>query len=259
MPAVLGAVAIGRVVLVPAATVAQDVRVHRHSAPAFTFEYPPAFGEPVRGSDDGFEDRRAALRFDRQGLDVVLTSGRVLVDHQAVSGLHDHFALQVLPERPRAQLLTVLPPLDAATFCAQLAAADHVTGLTLPPDVQSMARMADTMQRHSPRVETCERRGTIVRFSRRAQAVAGSAATETSVFGAVRFLDGPFSSFQVIGRSAASPDAAMLASLERIVESFVASGPAAIRLPDPSTALARGVTREPDIQPELPARFTADP
>ena len=105
----------------------QDSRTFTDSEVGLTFTYPTAFGDPVRGSDHGFEERRAAIRFPTLNAEAVLTAGPVLVDFQAVSGLYDHFALQVLPEAARVQITTALPVLRAESFCEALASADHTS------------------------------------------------------------------------------------------------------------------------------------
>jgi hypothetical protein len=185
----------------------------------FTFRYPAEFGQPSEGSDAGFEERAATVRFAAVNADVVLTRGVVRVDHQAAGGLYDHFSLQALPLRTRPQIEAALPRLSAGTFCAQLAA-DHATTLALPADLRAVARAVDRLQYVDPRVEVCELSGEVIRFSRTAAASAAPGAPRPYVYGAIRFLSGRNASFQIVARSAQAPSAAALDVMRRVVESF---------------------------------------
>lgn len=186
----------------------------------FTFEYPSQFGTVVTGSDAGFLERAAAVRFGTLNAEAVLTRGRVLVDHQAAGGLYDHFALQVLPDAMRRPIERVLPPLSPDNFCAAIAAVDRAARLGLPSDVSAAASAADRMQFVSPRVERCDRRGRVIGFSRTAAVSGRPDAPRPYVYGAIRFLEGEFSSFQIVVRSGGAPSMSTLDALIRVVESF---------------------------------------
>ena len=83
-----------------AALMQQSVPTLRYEDPAgrFTFFYPSTFGLPAAGTNDGFEDRVAAVRFSMfpamLGGEAVLTRGTPLIDLQAVGGLDDSLTLQ---------------------------------------------------------------------------------------------------------------------------------------------------------------------
>ena len=203
------------------AGVAQDDwRTYRDPVHRFTFEYPARFGAPAAGSDSGFQERLVSVRFAPVNAEAVVTRGRVLVDFQAAGGLYDHFTLQVLPDAMRTRIEAALPALTAETFCEALARADHTVGLPLPADVINAARSANRLQYVDPRVERCDRRGDVIRFSRTAAVSAAPGAPRPHVYGAIRFLQGRASSFQVVGRSSEAPLAAQLDSMGRMAESF---------------------------------------
>jgi hypothetical protein len=210
----------GVILATPVPAAPQAVHTYTDPVIGLTFTYPASFGEPTRGSDHGFAERRAAVRFAAINGEAVLTEGLVLVDFQAVSALYDHFALQVLPDAERQRITGALPPLSAGSFCAALAAADHTVGSGLPEALLAAARRVDVMQRHHPRVETCVRQGQVIRFSRAARATDAEGAPESHVFGAIRFLDGRYSSFQIVSRAATSPATGLLGAMTAVVESL---------------------------------------
>lgn len=197
-----------------------DWRTYRDPVHRFSFDYPVQFGVPAAGSDSGFQERLASVRFATVNAEAVVTRGRVRVDFQAVGGLYDHFAWQVLPDAMRTRIEAALPPLTGETFCDLLARADHTVGLALPADVLEAARAADRLQYVDPRVERCERRGDVIRFSRTAAVSVAAGAPRPYVYGAIRFLQGRASSFQIVGRSSTAPPAELLDSMGRMAESF---------------------------------------
>jgi hypothetical protein len=142
------------------------------------------------------------------------------VDFQAAGGLYDHFAVQVLPDAMRTRIEAVLPALTVETFCDVLAKADHTVGLPLTADVLNAARAANRLQYIEPCVERCDRHGDVIRFSRTAAVSAAAAAPRPHVYGAIRFLQGRVSSFQVVGRSSDAPPAAQVDAMWRMAESF---------------------------------------
>jgi hypothetical protein len=217
----LGVAALVAMLTTPAALLAAQSGWATYTDPRgqFTFRYPAEWGQPSEGSDAGFEERVATVRFAAVNADVVLNRGVVRLDHQAAGGLYDHFSLQALPLRTRPQIEAALPRLTAGTFCAQLAA-DHASTLALPVDLRAVARAVDRLQYVDPRVEVCESSGEVIRFSRTAAVSDAAGAPRPYVYGAVRFLSGSNGSFQIVARSAQAPPAAALDAMRRVVESF---------------------------------------
>jgi hypothetical protein len=192
----------------------------------FAFEYPAEFGATSPGTDDGFEDRLAAVRFAAfpatYGGEAALTRGFPLIDLQAVGGLYDSLTLQIFPAPLRAQLRAQLQPLTAATFCAALRETTHLDS-NLPafaawtaPQRQAIAQ-TDAMRNASARVVQCRVSGETVVFDKERAFQPGSPLQH--VYGAVRFLAAPYSTFQVVA-GGAPPTAALLKAIEEIVGSF---------------------------------------
>src|SRR5262245_7245814 len=81
----------------------------------FRFSYPASFGEPSTGTNDGFGDRVAAIRFSvflsGIGGEAALTRGFPVIDLQAARGLYDAIALEVFPVGLRRQIVGALQPL----------------------------------------------------------------------------------------------------------------------------------------------------
>src|SRR4029077_757580 len=81
-------------------------RLYRDPMGRFTFSYPSTLGSTQPGTNDGFQDRVAAIRFStfpaRFKGEAVLTRGFPLIDLQAVGGLYDSLTLEIFPEPLRA-------------------------------------------------------------------------------------------------------------------------------------------------------------
>lgn len=192
----------------------------------FHFLYPASFGNPSPGTNGGFGDRVAAIRFSvflaGLGGEAVLTRGFPLVDLQAVGGLYDSISLEMFPDPIRSLLVGTLTPLSVDTFCQLLATEQHVdptstalAGLTSEQRVAAVA--VDRMRRVSPRVVQCARDGNTVTFDEEVAFQPGS--PRQRVYGAIRFLSGPYSSFQIV-RAGAAPDAQLLVQMTAVVNSW---------------------------------------
>jgi hypothetical protein len=185
----------------------------------FTFEYPAAFGEPRPGTDDGFAGR-TAVWFPMLGADAVLTRGPIEIDRQALGGLYDEIALQILPAAEEAELRRRRAPVTAADFCTLLGASDHTSAMTgLSDPLRLGARSVDALQNGDPHLNVCAAEGRTIRFDKDADA----GGRRRHVFGAIRFLDGTYSSFQIVGTSEGAPEASTLAAMQRLVESLMLS------------------------------------
>jgi hypothetical protein len=209
-----------------AGAAAQDsgTTTYRDPQGRFTFRYPVSFGTPGRGTDDGFRDRVAAVRFSNLmgiGGEAVLTTGAIAVDVQALGGLYDPIALQVFPDAIKAQVVAARPAVTRAGFCQLLGAADHLgTAAGLPERVREAARNVDRMRNIDPRVVRCQMAGDTVTFHKEATFASGAMSARQHIFGALRFLDGPFSAFHIVRAATAPPTAEDLEVLARIVRSF---------------------------------------
>jgi len=190
----------------------------------FSFRYPEAFGTPGPGTNDGFGDRVAAIRFpDLRGLggEAVLTKGPVLVDVQALGGLYDSIALEVVPDAVRAEIEKGRPVVTSATFCQLLGDADHVGAAPgLPPALAEAARRLDRMRNVDPTVIHCEVQDRVAVFHKEAMFEDGTTSTRQHIFGAVRFLDPPYSAFHIVRARPTAPTPADIEVLERIVRTL---------------------------------------
>ena len=196
-------------------------------AQRFRFSYPASFGEPSRGTNDGFEDRVAAVRFATFssadiGGEVALTRGFPLIDLEAVGGLYDAIALEIFPAALRRRIVSALVPLTSMNFCRLLAQEQHLdpesialTGLTAQQKgaVESVGRM-----RHvGPRVVRCVVDGDTVTFDKEAGLQPDG--PRQHVYGAVRFLDPPYSTFQIV-RAGSAPNDEVLRQMTAVVRSW---------------------------------------
>jgi hypothetical protein len=203
---------------------APDWVTYRDPQGRFTFDYPASFGAPSRGTNDGFEDRVAAIRFSGLpglGGEAAVTRGRVVLDVQALGGLYDPIALEVFPDAMRRQVVAELAPVTPESACRLLAAADHVPGdRGLPANVVEAARRVDRMRNVSPRVVRCEVRDGVLIFHKEATFESSLPPARQHIFGAVRFLAPQGDAFQLIRVLPAAPPAAELETLERVVRSY---------------------------------------
>ena len=190
----------------------------------FEFSYPDSFGTPGPGTDSGFQNRVAAVRFSSLvglGGEAAVTSGFIDVDIQALGGLYDAITRSVLPDADANTLVAVLPPITPANFCALLGAADRVQGLALPPRLLPAVKMLDASRNVNPVVRRCDVSGGVAVFHKETTFEAGKVSARQHVFGALRFLAAPYSSFQFVRGLNTSPAAADLDAADRIVRSFV--------------------------------------
>jgi hypothetical protein len=200
--------------------------VYRDPAGRFTFSYPSTYGSIGPGTDDGFQDRVAVFRFSsfpaRFGGEPALTMGFPLVDLQALGGLYDHLTLGIFPDPLRARVVSQLPRLTLANFCAALAAPRHLDPAlpvfaSLRPQERDAIGGTDVMRNTNPQVIECRTSGDMITFDK--ERAFGPGYPAQHVFGTVRFLTGTYSTFQLIAGGEA-PDAALAAAIENLVASF---------------------------------------
>ena len=142
--------------------------VHRDPAGRFTFSYPSTYGSLGPGTADGLLDRVAAFRFSsfpaRFGGEPALTKGFPLIDLQALGGLYDSLTLEIFPEPLRTRVVSQLPRLTLANFCAALAAPRHLDPAlpafaSLRPQERDAIGGTDVMRNTNPRVIECRTSG----------------------------------------------------------------------------------------------------
>jgi len=213
--------ALAAVVLQPA-----PARLYRDPRGRFTFSYPAAFGATSAGTNDGFADRVSAVRFSSFpaafGGEAVLTRGFPLIDLQAAGGLYDSLTLEIFPDPLRALVVGQLPRLTAQNFCAALAQTAHLDPqlpafASLAPPQRDAIRQTDLLRNVNPRVVACSVTGDTVSFDK--ERAFGPGYPLQHVYGAVRFLSGPFSTFQLIA-GGPEPSAPVRASIDDVVASF---------------------------------------
>lgn len=193
----------------------------------FTFSYPSSFGTTEKGTDDGFENRVAAIRFSvfsTQGVggEAALGRGRPSIDVLAAGGLYDDIANGTLPANLKALVEKALPPLTIANFCDQLGRESHIdVGSALFAKASDQHRTAlrdlDRFGNHDPKVSRCTVSGDTIVFDKEAAMVAGGPRRRT--YGAVRFLSGRYSTFQLV-RAVGTPNAETIGEMERVVRSL---------------------------------------
>jgi len=192
----------------------------------FRFSYPAEFGAPSPGTNDGFGDRVAAIRFaafsSGIGGEAALTRGFPVVDIQAAGGLYDAITLEVFPDPMRRQILQMLTRLTAANFCQQIAQEQHLNPQVGPlamltAEQKSVIASTDRIRNVSPRVLQCGVDGAAVTFNKEVGFQPGG--PRQHVYGAIRFLDGPYTTFQIV-RAGPPPDAAVLSQMAALVKSW---------------------------------------
>lgn len=215
------ACALALMILQPVST-----RLYRDPAGRFTFSYPASFGTTSRGTNDGFEDRVAAVKFSSfpatYGGEAVLTQGFPLIDLQAAGGLYDGVTLEIFPAALRHVVVAQLPRLTAANLCEALRAPAHVDAAA--PAFASLTRQqrnaiasTDRLRNSDPKLLDCRTIGGVVVFDKERAFAPGYPSQH--VYGAIRFLSRPFSTFQLIA-GGATPSQTTLDTLVDLVASF---------------------------------------
>jgi len=209
-------------------------RTYHDTQGRFQFLYPQEFGAPSPGTDDGFGSRKASIRFaefsagvrERRiilGGEAVLTSGPPQLDLQAAGGLYDPITLQAFPAGIASAIRNVLPVLTSTALCDAIGRERHFD----PGDVRLSALTAaqrgavasvDRMGNHSPRVLQCEVSGITVTFHK--ESAFDSTGPSRHIYGAIRFLPPPYSSFQLIRGGGDAPTADMLRQIAAVVNSW---------------------------------------
>jgi hypothetical protein len=196
----------------------RDWQTYSDPQKRFTFSFPSAFGIAERSGADG-GDRVTAVRFRVMiGMEAVLNKGLVTVERQALGGLYDVFARDILPDAHRPAIIAALAPVTADNFCTLMRRTDHLLKPGgLPEKALQAARATDAMGNVAPKVVVCSRNGATVTFDK--EAALGPGSGRRRVYGAIRFLQGTYSAFQVVGFGPA-PSEDLLATMTTMVNSF---------------------------------------
>ena len=211
-----------------AALTLQSARLQRYADPGgrFTFSYPSAWGTASPGMNNGFRDRLVALGFSafpsRFKGEAVLSRGFPLIDLQAAGGLYDGLTLEIFPDSLRARILDRLPRLTRSNLCEALRQSTHMDPnlpafASLTPAQRQALSQADVMRNANPRLVECRTEGNTIVFDKERSFRSGDPIQY--VYGAVRFLPEPYSTFQLIAGGDA-PDQLTLTAIAGVVASF---------------------------------------
>ena len=216
----------GLVSATPRAVTAQQAD-YRDPQGRFVFSYPQSFGETSVGTDNGFANRVAAIRFSvftTQGIggEAVLGQGPPSLDLQAAGGLYDDIASGTLPAPVLKAVAGVLPRLTLANFCDQIGREQHVdvsapAFVSLADKFRVGVGFMDRLGNIAPVVLQCTVNGDTVTFDKEAGTAPGGARRRT--YGAVRFLTGRYSVFEIIRAGGRRPPNCST-NLRRAVMSF---------------------------------------
>lgn len=211
-----------------------SLRTYQDPQNRFQFTYPAEFGAPSAGTDNGFGSRMAAVRFSEfsagvhagriiLGGEAVLTSGAPQFDLQAAGGLYDPITLQIFPAPIANVIRNALPVLTPDMLCDAIGRERHLdpadprlTGLT----AQQRAAIAnvDRMGNVTPKVLRCDVVGGTVTFEKKA--AFDPAGSSRYIYGSIRFLATPYSSFQLIRGSGDDPGEAIIRQITAVVNSW---------------------------------------
>ena len=210
------------------------LRIYQDPQNRFQFIYPAGFGTPAPGTDNGFRTRVAAIRFSEfsagahaghviLGGEAVLTSGAPQVDLMSAGGLYDAIGLQIFPEPIANTIRGALPALTPDTFCDAIRRGRHIdpadqrlAGLTA--EQRSAIANVDQMGNVASTVLSCRVVSDTVTFKKKA--AFDAAGTSRYIYGAIRFLPAPYSSFQLIRGSGDEPDEALTQQITAVVHSW---------------------------------------
>jgi len=203
-------------------------KTFQDSGGRFTFAYPASFGLPSKGTNDGFHDRVAAIAFStfpaRFKGEAVLTRGFPMLDLEAAGGLYDAITLEIFPDSLRATVLAQLPRLSASSLCQALGQPTHLDPTLkafeswTPPQRANLGQV-DAMRNARPRVVVCRVSDDVAVFDKIRAFAPG--APDEHVFGAIRFLPEPYSTFQIVAGDENEPGPSTLAAMESLVRSLV--------------------------------------
>jgi len=200
----------------------------------FSFDYPLEFGATSVGTNDGHGGRVAAIRFRDfssrvtgrslvLGGEAALTRGFPLFDLQAAGGLYDEITLEIFPPGLREKVLRQLPAVGPLNLCRAIGETEHLNGTEalfagLSSDQRDAIRKVEGIRNAAPKVLQCVVDGDTVTFDKEVSFERGG--PRQHVYGAVRFLKGAYSTFQLIRGESAPPERKVLAQMTAVVKSW---------------------------------------
>jgi len=209
-------------------------RTYQDPQKRFQFTYPSEYGTPSQGTDNAFRARAAAIRFSDfsagvhagsviLGGEAVLMTGPLQLDLQAAGGLYDPITLQVFPRPIAATIQNALPELTPANLCDALAREQHLDPAdprlgALPAQTRAAIAQVDRMGNSAPKVLRCEVSDSTVTFEK--EVLRGAAGPPVHLYGAVRFLPPPYSTFQLIRGTLDAQGASVIQQITAIVNSW---------------------------------------
>lgn len=202
----------------------------------FSFSYPPTFGTPSQGTNDGFGDRMAAIRFSDfssgvqkgktvLGGEVALTKNLVVLDVQALGGLYDSITLEAFSDTLRNDIMANLPTLTTVNICGELAKEQHIdlnkpVFAALSQQQKGSIVNIDKTRNINPKVIHCEVIENTVTFHKEVTVEFGRFKNQQNIYGAIRFLKSPWASFQIIKATAEKPSQEELETITLVVNSL---------------------------------------
>lgn len=198
----------------------------------FSFYYPSYFGISSEEEDIGLEDissvKFSDFSYSSQenkiilgGL-AVLREGFVLVDIQALGGLYDPISQTVFDKKDLDNILENIPTLTAENFCDELAKASHIdlsksVFSYLSEELKDAIISIDQARNFNPKIINCNVFEDTVTFYKEGGYEFGPV---NHIYGAIKFLKSPFSSFQIVRVTAEEPTQEMLSNITSVVKSF---------------------------------------
>jgi hypothetical protein len=208
----------------------------------FRFSYPAGFGTPrsdnrmdMPDSDLGetifFPNFSYGLRHGKQVLEgnLVIRSGRVWVNAQALGGLYDPTSVGALidafPTVLQEKLRKQASNLTTVNFCNELSKEVHISindsslsNLTLQQ--KKAITQLDRMRNLEPKVISCKVLGDTVIFHKKIIAKFGQFSNPQHIYGAISFRKGVYSSVQFIRITTDPPNDKLLDTMAEVVRSF---------------------------------------
>ncbi len=219
-----------------------DWEVYQDLQNRFRFSYPTGFGTPRKDNrmdmpdgDTGetifFPSFSYGIRHGKQVLEgnLVIRSGRVWVNAQALGGLYDPTCIRALidtfPPDLQEKLRKQAASLTTANFCNELSKDEHIS--INDPSLSNMTiqqkkaiTQLDRMRNLEPKVISCKVLGNIVIFHKKIVAKFGQFSNPQHIYGAISFRKGVFSSVQFIRITTDSPNDKLLDTMAEVVRSF---------------------------------------